>query len=360
MTDLLRLVFWEVTAGCNLDCIHCRRLDVARRMAPDDLSMKESFQLIDGIAELGRPILILSGGEPLIRPDIFAIARYGVDQGLKVCLATNGTLVSRKIAERIRDAGVTHCSVSLDGAKADTHDRFRGQPRAFERAIKGINKLRESGLQVQINTTVTRHNVAEMVDIYRLGVELGAVSFYVFMLVPVGCGLHIADAQMLTPQAYEAVLHRLYELSCEKKIHVKATCAPYYYRIIRQRAAAEGIELAYATDGMAAMTKGCLAGTAVCFVSHKGEVFPCGYLPLLAGNIRQQSFASIWNNSPLFRNLRDPTLLQGKCGSCDFREVCGGCRARAFSRSGNYLAEEPYCVYEPPAWVARPGCERQN
>lgn len=345
--DRLRIVFWETTAGCNLECLHCRRLDVARRMMANDFTTEESFRFIDALADAGSPILILSGGEPLIRPDIFDIARHGVEQGLRVCLATNGTLVNRRIAHKIRDAGIVRCSVSLDGARAETHDRFRQQHRAFERALKGIHDLRRAGVEIQISTTITRANVGEMVDIYRLALQLGAVSFYAFMLVPVGCGLRIADAQMLTPQGYEAVLHRLYELSRERRIHIKATCAPGYYRVIRQRTEAERRPLSLATDGLTAMTKGCLAGTAVCFVSHKGEVFPCGYLPLLAGNVREQSFASIWQGSPLLQRLRDASLLEGKCGRCDFKEFCGGCRARAYVKTGNYLAEEPSCLYAP-------------
>ncbi|HHT9149874.1 MAG TPA: SPASM domain-containing protein, partial [Candidatus Wujingus californicus] len=171
----------------------------------------------------------------------------------------------------------------------------------------------------------------------------------------VGCGVQIADDQMLHPKKYEEVLNHFYDLSKEAKIQTKATCAPHYFRIMRERAKEEGITISPKTHGMAAMTKGCLAGTGVCFVSHKGEVFPCGYLPVEAGHVRKQKFVDIWNDSPIFQKLRDPDLLEGKCGACEYKKVCEGCRARAFYDTGNYLAEEPYCIYQPK--MARAGKE---
>lgn len=345
--NTLRLVFWETTAGCNLECIHCRRLEVAKEMMKDDLSTEEAFRLIDGIASAGRPILVLSGGEPLLRSDLFEIARYAKEKGLVVSLATNGTLIEAAMAREIKAAGVKRAAVSLDGAKAETHDTFRRQLGSFHRALEGIAFLRWVGVEVQINTTIARHNIDELHRIYALAVELGAVAFHVFMLVPVGCGLEIASSQMLPAERYEEALNELYELSKEGKLHVKATCAPHYYRIVRQRMKAEGKKLSFEKDGMAAMTKGCLAGTGVCFVSHKGEVFPCGYLPVVAGNVRKASFDFIWRHSPVFWTLRAPELLGGKCGACEYKRVCAGCRARAYAATGDYLAEEPYCIYEP-------------
>jgi heme b synthase len=346
-THELRLVFWETTAGCNLECIHCRRLEVSRELAKDDLTTAEAFSLIDSLVEFAKPILVLSGGEPLFRPDIYEIARYATDRGLTVAMASNGTLITEEVARRIKESGVRRVSISLDGASAPVHDAFRQIPGSFEAAIRGLRHCQAAGLETQINSTVARHNVHELEDLYRLALELGAKALHIFMLVPVGCGVEIAEDQMLPAEQYEEVLHWFYDISKEKKIETKATCAPHYFRIIRQRAKAEGIRVTPETHGMAAMTKGCLAGTAVCFVSHKGEVFPCGYLPVTCGNIKTQSFRQIWEESRVFADLRDPEKLEGKCGLCEFKKVCEGCRARAYFEAGSYLAEEPYCIYEP-------------
>jgi len=348
---LPRLIFWETTAGCNLRCTHCRRIDVADRLVPEDLSTAESKQLIDQIVAFCNPILVLSGGEPLIRPDISEIAEYAVARGLRVALATNGTLIDEHMAQRIVDAGIRRVAVSLDGATAETHDPFRALPGCFAQALEGIEHLRRQGMSVQINTTVARHNIDELPQILSLALSLGADALHIFLLVPVGCGVEIADEQMISPRQYEEVLNWFHDRDQEGLLELKATCAPHYFRIVRQRTAAEKrqrvAELA-ASSELHAMTKGCLAGTGVCFVSHKGEVFPCGYLPLLAGSVREQPLPEIWDGSKVFRELRDPELLQGKCGRCEFKRICGGCRARAYGMTGNYLDEEPFCVYEPP------------
>ncbi|MGR3219656.1 MAG: radical SAM protein [Candidatus Anammoxibacter sp.] len=343
----LRLVFWETTAGCNLECIHCRRLDVSKELTDDDMTTEESFKFIDELSATMRPILILSGGEPLYRPDIFKIARYAVDKGLKVALATNGTLVDEGKAREIKNAGVERVSISIDGSNAETHDSFRKIKGSFDGAIRGFKNLKKVGMSVQINCTIANHNVDEFEDIYELALSLGSVALHVFMLVPVGCGVQIAEDQMLEPARYEAVLNTLYDKAKESKMHIKATCAPHYFRIMRERAKKEGVTISPKTHGMAAMTKGCLAGTAVCFVSHKGEVFPCGYLPVNSGNVKTENINDIWESSAVFTDLRDPALLEGKCGVCEYKKVCAGCRARAFYETENYLAEEPYCVYQP-------------
>ncbi len=343
----LRLVFWETTAGCNLECIHCRRLDVSTQLAKDDMTTEESYEFIDALAETAKPILVLSGGEPLFRPDIFDIAKYAVKKGLTVALATNGTLVDEAMAKKIVDAGVSRVSISLDGADAETHDNFRKLKGSFERAIEGFNHLKKLGMSMQINCTIAKHNAHQLHDLYDLCLKLEAEAMHIFMLVPVGCGVEIADDQMLEPERYEYILNQFYDLSKEAKIQTKATCSPHYFRIMRQRAKEEGITITPKTHGMAAMTKGCLAGTGVCFVSHKGEVFPCGYLPVTAGHIKKQPFKEIWKDSPVFMKLREPDLLGGKCGECEYKKVCEGCRARAFYETGDYMAEEPYCIYKP-------------
>jgi len=369
------LVFWESTAGCNLACIHCRRITVADRLLPQDLTIAEAFGLIDQIAAFARPIFVLSGGEPLFRPDIFDIARHASDAGLIVALATNGTLIDAGVARRIKESGVRRVSISFDGADAATHDIFRG-PGAFDKALAGMEHLRVAGVPYQINTTVAKHNIGQMPETLRMAKDLDAQALHLFLLVPVGCGVEIAEDQQISPAEYENVLNWMYDAEMQGGIELKATCAPHYFRIVRQRQAEErrsGIVRSLpeshhrqenAGNGhgqgagasshpgngrhaMNAMTKGCLAGTGVCFISHRGEVFPCGYLPMEAGNIRRQPFQEIWEGSPLFAELRDPDLLGGKCGLCEFKKLCGGCRARAYGMTQEYLGEEPFCTYEP-------------
>jgi radical SAM protein with 4Fe4S-binding SPASM domain len=397
-----RLIFWELTKGCNLRCIHCRAT-ATELSSPNDLSTQSAREIIDQIAEVSTPILVLSGGEPLYRSDIFQLARYGTDKGLRVALATNGTLVSKEIARMIVDSGVRRVAISLDGSDALTHDTFRGIPGAFDAAIAGLRNLKNLGMSVQINTTIARHNAHQLPSVLELARSIGADALHTFLLVPVGCGVDIADEQMVPPEEYERMLNWFYDRSLEGGIELKATCAPHYFRVVRQRRVAEhrseaaaaaahaltpergaaqdssgigptdmampgstGIELKPRSAGhpgighpvghpgthpseMNAMTKGCLAGTGVCFISHQGEVFPCGYLPALAGDLKKQTFADIWENSVVFNQLRDTNNLEGKCGCCEFRNICLGCRARAFAATGNYLAEEPFCVYQPQA-----------
>ena len=389
-----RLIFWEVTKGCNLRCIHCRAT-ATELSSPTDLPTSRALDIIDQIAAYANPILILSGGEPLYRPDIFQLARYGTDKGLRVALATNGTMVTKDIARRIVDSGVKRVSISLDGADSTTHDTFRGIPGAFDAAVYGLRNLKELGMSVQINMTIARHNARQLPQVLDLARNIGADALHTFLLVPVGCGVDIATEQMVAPDEYEEMLNWFYDQSLEGGIELKATCAPHYFRVARQRRAADrraadshggngktaapaigpnemlmpgstGIaihphaagknaELSGVAhghpgghpDGMNAMTKGCLAGTGVCFISHEGEIYPCGYLPAIAGDLRKQSFVDIWENSVVFNELRDTDNLKGKCGCCEFRNVCMGCRARAYARTGDYLDEEPFCVYEP-------------
>lgn len=357
-----RLVFWETTAGCNLKCIHCRRVTVADQLTPQDLTTEESFRMIDQIAAVGSPVLVLSGGEPLFRKDIFEIARYATDAGLPVALATNGTLVDDEVAQKIKDSGVKRISISFDGIDAETHDVFRGLPGSFDAAIRGFKALRNVGLPVQINTTVANHNLTQLEGMRSLAKELDAIGLHLFLLVPVGCGVQIAEDQMISAREYENVLNWMYDVEMEEdELQMKATCAPHYFRVMRTRRAQDnkaGIKRTlpashdrqlngHPKNQMHAATKGCLAGTGVTFVSHRGEVFPCGYLPLEAGDIRKQDFSDVWQNSPLFAQLRDDSLLEGKCGACQFKHVCGGCRARSFGVVGNHMAEEPFCAYDP-------------
>jgi len=342
------MVFWELTAACNLKCVHCRACPAEQR-SPDELSFGESQRLLHEIASCSKCAVVLSGGEPLVRPDVFRLAEYGNSLGLRMLLATNGTTVTTDIARKIADAGIARVSVSIDGANSDSHDAFRRVDGSFDAAWQGVECLKAAHVPYQINTSVAKHNIEELPDILDLVTQRGAIAWHLFLLVPTGCGKEIAEDEMIDPADYEMILHWLYHRSKNAPIALKATCAPHYFRVMRQNAKAGGVVPAFETQGMDAVTKGCLAGSGVCFVSHVGEVYPCGYLPVSAGNVRRQSFEDIWENAEVFRVLRDDRNLEGKCGYCEYRRVCMGCRARAYGCTGNYLAPEPYCVYEPVA-----------
>ncbi|MFH1069196.1 MAG: radical SAM protein [Candidatus Glassbacteria bacterium] len=345
----LRLVFWETTAGCNLTCRHCRRLDICGTgLAPGDMETEEALRFVEDIAAFARPILVLSGGEPLIRKDIFRIARRAADLGLPVALATNGVLIDDTLADRIVASGVRRVAISFDGATPEVHDEFRGLPGSFDLAVAGFRRLKARGMNLQVNSTIARHNDHQLDQIVTLAKALGADALHFFMLVPVGCGVELSRSQQLTPERYEEVLNWVYDKTLENPgLQIKATCAPHYFRIILERGGRDMLTKGHGHGTLHQMTRGCLAGTAVCFVSHKGQVFPCGYLPVEAGNVRETPFREIWSESSLFATLRDTGNLTGKCGLCEYKNVCLGCRARSFGETGDYLAEEPYCTYEP-------------
>ncbi|WP_292469049.1 heme b synthase [Methanolobus sp.] len=340
-----RLIAWETTAGCNLSCKHCRGSSTEKK-PEGELTTDEAFHFIDEIKKIGNPILILSGGEPLVRDDIFDIARYATEKGLRVAMATNGTLVTPEIAEKIKSVGIQRVSISLDGSSPQTHDDFRCMPGAFDGALSGIENLKEAGVGFQINPTITKRTIDEIPAILEMAKGLAADALHIFLLVPTGRGKELENDE-IPPVEYERILNWFYDRQKDAGIQLKATCAPHYFRIMRQRAEKEGTEISVKTHGYEAMTKGCLGGTGFCFVSSTGDVFPCGYLPVLAGNIKKQSFKDVWENSKVFNDLRDVSKLKGKCGRCEYNTVCGGCRARAYAATGDYLEEEPYCIYVP-------------
>lgn len=342
----LRLIFWETTSKCNLKCIHCRAGN-SKDCSDKSLNIKQCYALLDDIASFASPIIVLSGGEPLMRKDICKIASYGNSLGLKMVLATNGTLLTTSSANKIVKSGIQRISVSIDGADADTHDSFRHINGAFQSAINGIKAAQNAGMQVQINTTVTRHNINQLEQIYEFALSIGACALHLFLLVPTGCGKEIANTEMISPNDYEQVLLWIFDKAKQSKIKIKPTCAPHYFRIISQQKKADGVKIPYNSQGLEAATKGCLAGSSVCFVSYKGDVFPCGYFPVSAGNICNSSLKEIWGSSELFYKLRDASALKGKCGICEYSKICGGCRARAYAETGDYLSEEPYCTYLP-------------
>ena len=342
-TPTLRMVAWEVTRRCNLSCVHCRAA-AERGPYPGELTSEEAILLIDDIASFSKPVVILTGGEPLLREDIFDLARYGTDRGLRMVMAPNGTLIDAERALQIKESGIQRVSISLDGATQETHDRFRRVEGAFAMALRGIEHLKNSGMEFQINTTVTRGNREELPAILDLAVRLGAVAQHMFLLVPTGRAKEL-EGQAIQAAEYEKVLNWFYDQREKFPLHLKATCAPQYYRILRQRTKEEGRKFNPQTHGLDAMTRGCLGGIGFCFISHRGEVQPCGYLEALSGNIREQSLREIWEESPIFQKLRNFSSYRGRCGPCEYIRVCGGCRARAFEKTGDLLAEEPLCLY---------------
>jgi heme b synthase len=346
---LPRLIAWEVTRSCRLDCRHCR---AAARFGPyqGELSTDECLRVLDNVASFCKPIVILTGGEPMLREDIWDIARRGTELGLRMVMAPCGALVTQDAARRMIECGIRRISLSLDGATAETHDAFRRVEGSFDAVIQAALNARAAGLEFQINTTITRRNVGEIEAILRLAVEMGAVAYHPFLLVPTGRGRDLAD-EALSPEEYERVLNWIYEQRQSLSIQFKPTCAPHYYRILRQREKEAGRSVATQTHGLDAMTKGCMGGQSFAFISHVGKVQICGFLEVECGDLRASDydFKTIWETSDVFRAMRNPDEYGGRCGYCEYRRVCGGCRARAYAVTGDYLAEEPFCVYQPAA-----------
>jgi radical SAM protein with 4Fe4S-binding SPASM domain len=351
---MLRLLFWESTIRCNLACVHCRRLE-SNDAAPADLTTPQAKDLIEQVAGLGRaqpmmPILVFSGGEPLCREDLFELIRFARDRAITPALATNGTLIDAAVARQIADGGVARVSISLDGADGSTHDGIRNVQGSFERTLQGTRFLREQGVPFQINMTVTQRNRHQLQRLHDLALSLGAIAVHPFILVPVGCGVQLAETDMMTPEQLEQALGEIAELERRGDLQIKVTCGPHYERVKRQRGLSRGHSCGEGAPGRpvhGAASRGCLVGLGVLFVGHQGDVFPCGYLPVLCGNILKEPLEHVWHRSEDLIRLGDAELLEGKCGLCGYRKVCGGCRARAYAQTQNYLAEEPFCLYEP-------------
>lgn len=341
-------IAWEITRRCNLRCIHCRSASEMEVKGHPDFSTEEAFRIIDDISSYARPVMVLSGGEPLIRSDVFDIARYGTEKDLRMCLATNGTLVDDEICERIKESGIKIVSLSLDGSNEDVHDNFRNQKGAFSGTINAARLFKKHGIEFIINSSFTKRNQEEIPKVYRLAKELGATAWYMFMIVPTGRGEEIMS-ELISKEDYEEILEWHYQMEKdESDMLVRPTCAPHYYRVVLQRSRDEKVRfqrrtLKFSTGG----AKGCIAGQLICLIDVDGNVLPCSYFPKSAGNIRERSFKDIWENSDLFKELRDFKRYKGRCGSCEYINVCGGCRARAYSVYGDYLEEEPFCSYVP-------------
>lgn len=348
MDFIPKWIAWEITRRCNLKCIHCRSSSEIEVKEHPDFSLQEAFRIIDDIDSYAKPVVVLSGGEPLLRKDVFEIAQYGKNKGLRICLATNGTLVNEEICEKIKDSEIKMVSLSLDGAEETVHDDFRNQKGAFAGSINAAKLFKKHGIEFLINSSFTKRNQEEIPRVYRLAKELGATAWYMFMIVPTGRGEKILS-ELISKEDYEDILEWHYHMEKdEEDMLVRPTCAPHYYRIVLQRSKAEGSKfkrrsLKFSTGG----SKGCIAGQLIALIDVDENVLPCSYFPKAAGNMREQSFKDIWENSELFKELRDFKKYRGKCSSCEYLKVCGGCRARAYAIHDDYLAEEPFCGYIP-------------
>jgi radical SAM protein len=342
-------IAWEVTRACAYSCVHCRA-DAQPKRDPRELDTAEGKRLIDMLAGFGtHPILVLTGGDPLMRRDLFELARYADERGLRVSLTPTATALPTR--ERMREAsaaGIRRVAFSLDAAIPAVHDRFRGFDGSFTRTLAGMRNATDEDLPIQINTTVCANNVDQLEQLVPLLEASGVVQWSVFFLVPIGRGARLA---MLTADEHEATLGWLFDLAGRAPFDVKATAAPQYRRIVRQRSrqdAGSGAGFHF-PDGLdrPGHGKGVNDGRGFMFISHLGEVMPSGFLPLSVGNVREHDPVALYRDSPLFRELRDPSALGGKCGRCEFREVCGGSRARAFAVTGDHLAADPSCPYQP-------------
>jgi len=357
------VAIWETTQACDLACVHCRACAQPLRHALE-LSTGEAKRLIDEIAAMEVPVFVLTGGDPLKRPDIFELVQYATERKVRISLTPSATpLLTRESILRLKECGLARLAVSLDGPTAAIHDAFRRVPGSYQWTLDAVRWAREIGLPVQINTTITRHNLAMLDDIIALLETLDITLWSVFFLVPTGRG---SDIDLISAEEFEQVFAKLYETSQRALFDIKSTEAQHYRRYLLQRRTElrrlgqhpgesyprvpqfmQSSVGATGADGIGRAPRGINDGKGFVFISHLGEVYPSGFLPLSGGNIRRQSLADIYRNSPLFRRLRDSTNLAGKCGVCEYREICGGSRARSFAMTGDLFAEEPCCVYEP-------------
>lgn len=349
------IAIWEVTQACDLACVHCRASAQPDRH-PLELSTEEGKRLIDQIAALKVPVFVLTGGDPIKRHDLFQLIAHASAMGVRVSLTPSATpLLTKDIITRLKKAGLARLAVSMDGASAQTHDAFRGMSGSFARTLDAVRWANEIEMPVQINTTFSRRNINEIDSIVALMEKLKITLWSVFFLVPTGRG-KLND--LLSADEFESVFAKVYSLSKTATFDIKTTEAQHYRRYLLQKHVAErksGINPdpghERAVDSIGRAPRGLNDGKGFIFISHKGEVFPSGFLPLSAGSIREQELAEIYRESPLFRDLRDTSKLEGKCGSCEFKEICGGSRARAYALTGNPNAEEPCCSYIPKGYV---------
>lgn len=350
-------IAWEVTRACAYACVHCRA-DAQHRPAPDELTRPEALALIDRLAEFGSPILVFTGGDPMMRRDLFDLIAHAAAKGLRCSLTPTATaLPTTARLRQAQEAGIRRIALSLDAPDPQVHDHFRQVDGSWERTMRILENARAVGLSAQVNTTVTRHNLARLADMPPFIEQVGAVQWSLFFLVPTG---RAQIPWMISPEEHEQVFHWLYDLSQTAPFDIKATAAPMYRRVAIQRKKSEqdspagqadpfafqGAGFQYA-DGLDRPRRGVNDGNGFLFISHRGDIMPSGFLPVVAGNVRQDDIVQVYRTHPLFTALRDPALLKGKCGRCEFREVCGGQRGRAYGVTGDYLESDPACAYEP-------------
>jgi radical SAM protein len=349
-------IAWEITRACAYACVHCRA-DAQHRPDPRELTTEEGLRLIDRLAEFGSPILVFTGGDPMMRRDLFDLIAYATQKGLRCSLTPTATaLPTVERLQRAQDAGIRRIALSLDAPTPAVHDSFRQIEGSWERTMRILNNAKQVGLSAQVNTTVSLHNLDLLVDMVPFIKQVEAVQWSVFFLVPTG---RAQIPWMITPSEHEQVFNWLYDLSISEPFDIKATAAPMYRRVAIERKRAEqaqtgsdqpvtfqGAGFQYA-DGLNRPTRGVNDGNGFLFISHLGEIMPSGFLPVSAGNVRQADVVEIYRKSELFNQLRDPNMLKGKCGICEYRDVCGGQRGRAYGVTGDYLESDPGCVYEP-------------
>jgi radical SAM protein len=365
------MIIWETTHACDLACRHCRAEAIPDH-DPLSLNFEEAKRLLEQVESFGRPrpIFIFTGGDPFKRADLFDLLAYGNELGLVMAVSPSGTpLLNEANLRRIKETGGKAISLSIDGSTPERHDAFRQVPGSFALTTAGWQIARNIGLNLQLNTTVTRYNLEDLPEIFRLVLDYGAMTWSLFFLVPVGRG---KAEDEISPAEYEAVMHFLYD--CSKYISAKTTEGHHYKRVVLQRALLDekglvatdyfnlhpiyfqlkaNLDRIVAAHGLTPKEKifrtpmHINAGNGFVFVSRRGEVYPSGFMPLTVGNVREKSLVEIYREAPLFNDLRDPTKLEGKCGLCEFVGVCGGSRSRAYALSGDPLGPEPFCTYEP-------------
>jgi len=345
----LRLIAFEVTRRCRFNCKHCRAN--AGFGGAEELNTAQCKKILESVAKFSKAIVILTGGEPMERGDIFELIKYGQDLRLRIVMATCGYLIDERSIGKLKEAGVLALSISLDGSSSQTHDAFRQSEGAFNHAVKAAELARRAGIRFQINTTISKINVGEVPAIGKLAEELGAYCFNPFILVPTGRGEEIAD-QVLASAEYERLLRDLLQMKLKLAIEVRVTCGPQFARLCHQAkrdTAQAPPQIINNQSSIINSVSGCLGGRGFGFISYRGDVQTCGFLDISAGNLVENNFdfAEIWQNSQFLKEIRDISLYKGSCGICEYIGVCGGCRARAYAMTGDYLAEDPICNYQP-------------
>jgi len=359
------IVIWEVSQSCDLACLHCRA-NARTYRDPLELTTLQGYGLIDDIKEFGSPLLVLTGGDPLKREDLYDLIAYSVAKGLRTTVSPSVTpLLTNESIRKLKEAGISRIAVSLDGSTGEIHDSFRGVKGSYARTLEVLAECGREGIPLQVNTTVTRYNIDDFENIANLISGFDPVLWSVFFLVPTGRG-KVEDT--ISPEEYESVFERMYELSKVMPYDIKSTEAPHYRRYVAQARVREKRSGAGRTESIPQIgrdmigraPRGINDGKGFVFISHRGEVYPSGFLPLSGGNVKNESIVSIYRTSPLFTGIRDYGMLKGKCGVCEFRNICGGSRARSYALTGDYMESEPYCVYIPGKYAQVEDDEGKN